>query len=148
MTKSSKKENPHDPLWAQAKRVCRLNADDIRMAKKLGIAPRALMKNNPSKSQKWKQPVKAWIHTLYEKRFGREVLLPVTHDEIDGQSNNVRNPSDQGSIHSQAQVSFEYFATRYDEIGEQDHSRAEIERYLDTPQLSEEEIYRNQDESM
>jgi len=61
----------HDPKWALAKKRCRLNMDDIRMAKELGLAPRSLMKNIPSPSQQWKLPVKLWIRELHAKRFGR-----------------------------------------------------------------------------
>ena len=38
----------HDPLWAKAKQVCRLNLEDIAMAKALGMKPKSLMKNQPS----------------------------------------------------------------------------------------------------
>jgi hypothetical protein len=40
----------------------------MRMAKKLGLNPRSLIKNIPSKSQQWKAPVKYWIGNLYEKQ--------------------------------------------------------------------------------
>jgi hypothetical protein len=60
----------HDPHWAKAKQVCRLNLEDIRMAKELGLSPKTLMKNQPSPSQRWKLPVKLWIRELHEKRFG------------------------------------------------------------------------------
>ena len=60
----------HDPLWAKAKTVCRLNMDDIRLAKELGLSPKTLMKNNPSPTQRWKLPVKQWIRELHGKRFG------------------------------------------------------------------------------
>lgn len=61
----------HDLKWAEAKTRCRLNMEDIRKAKQLGISPKALLKNIPSPSQKWKLPVKLWIAELHEKRFGR-----------------------------------------------------------------------------
>lgn len=61
----------HDPQWAKAKTLCRLNVEDVRMAKELGMTPKALLRNRPSPSEKWKMPVKDWIRTLYEKRFGR-----------------------------------------------------------------------------
>lgn len=64
----------HDPKWAEAKNRCRLNMEDIRKAKQLGLSPKALMKNIPAPSQKWKLPVKLWIANLYEQRFGREQL--------------------------------------------------------------------------
>lgn len=60
----------HDPQWAKAKQVCRLNMEDIQMAKELGLSPKALMKNQPGPSQQWKLPVKLWIRELHEKRFG------------------------------------------------------------------------------
>ena len=62
----NKKKRDQD--WAEAKRRCRLNQEDIRMAKELGMNPRSLIKNIPSKSQQWKAPVKYWIRDLYEKR--------------------------------------------------------------------------------
>lgn len=67
--KKAKKEPNHDPHWAKAKQVCRLNMDDIRKAKELGLSPRALIKNVPGPSQQWKAPVKVWIQELYEKRI-------------------------------------------------------------------------------
>lgn len=57
-----------DELWREAKRKCRLNADDIVLAKRLGLNPRSLIKNIPSKSQPWKAPVKIWLHEMDAKR--------------------------------------------------------------------------------
>ena len=57
-----------DQDWVEAKRRCQLNQDDIRKAKELGLNPRKLIKNIPSKSQQWKAPVKYWIRELYEKQ--------------------------------------------------------------------------------
>ena len=67
----AKKKSKHDSEWAKTKKVCRLNMEDIRMAKELGLSPQSLRKNQPSPSQSWKEPVKDWIRELYEKRFGR-----------------------------------------------------------------------------
>jgi hypothetical protein len=61
-------KNKRDQDWVEAKRRCQLNQDDIRMAKELGMNPRSLIKNIPSKSQQWKAPVKYWIRDLYEKQ--------------------------------------------------------------------------------
>ena len=63
-----KKGGKRDALWAEAKRRCRLNREDIRMAKEMGLNPRSLIKNIPSKSEPWKLPVKDWIHEMYQKR--------------------------------------------------------------------------------
>jgi hypothetical protein len=76
----------HDPQWAKARNVCRLNMEDIRMAKELGISAQSLIKNRPSSSQPWKQPVKDWIHELYEKRFGRKASVSNDHNQPNGPS--------------------------------------------------------------
>ena len=57
-----------EEMWKKAKRMCRLNNDDIALAKRLGLNPRSLIKNIPNKSQQWKAPVKVWIHEIDEKR--------------------------------------------------------------------------------
>jgi len=78
------KKPKHDPQWAKTKDVCRLNMEDIRMAKELGLSPQGLRKNRPSPSQPWKLPVKEWIHELYEKRFGRKTNAPEVNVESNG----------------------------------------------------------------
>ena len=57
-----------DAMWAEAKKKCRLNDEDIALAKRLGLNPRNLIKNIPSKSEPWKAPVKDWLHEMDEKR--------------------------------------------------------------------------------
>ena len=57
-------------MWVKAKELCRLNQEDIRMAKELGFQPKSLIKNIPSPNQEWKAPVKEWIRDLYAKKFG------------------------------------------------------------------------------
>lgn len=64
-----KKGLKHDPQWVKAKNLCRLNQDDIRKAKELGLGPKSLIKNIPSPNQQWKQSVKDWINELYDERF-------------------------------------------------------------------------------
>lgn len=38
-------------IWDEAKRRCRLNDEDIVLAKRLGLNPKRLIKNIPSKSE-------------------------------------------------------------------------------------------------
>jgi hypothetical protein len=57
--------------WQEAKRRCRLNDEEIGMAKELGFQPKSLIKNIPSSSQQWKSPVKEWVRDLYEEKIGR-----------------------------------------------------------------------------
>ena len=69
MTKRNKNsQNNKDRPWAEAKRKCRLNAQDVRMAKEMGLNPRSLIKNIPAKTEPWKLPVKDWIWEMYLKR--------------------------------------------------------------------------------
>jgi len=65
------------PTWADAYNKCRLNLETIEMAKKLGMSPRTVISSHAStRSEKWKAPVKEWIHELYEKRFGKDGAKP------------------------------------------------------------------------
>lgn len=57
-----------DELWQEAKKKCRLNNEDIKIAKELGLNPKSLIKNIPSKNEQWKAPVSVWIREIQEKR--------------------------------------------------------------------------------
>lgn len=57
-----------EQLWQEAKQKCRLNAEDITLAKKLGLNPKSLIKNVPNKSEPWKAPVSVWLHEIESKR--------------------------------------------------------------------------------
>ena len=63
-----------DDEWAEAKRLCRLSAGDLRMARELGLNPRKLIKNIPSPRQRWKAPVAEWVRELYRKRHGASFM--------------------------------------------------------------------------
>jgi len=63
-------KKPQRHTWGEAKKLCRLNQDDIAMAKALGFHPDALVRARPDPKQKWKLPVKEWIHELHFKHFG------------------------------------------------------------------------------
>lgn len=54
--------------WAEAKKLCRLNGETIKMAKEMGLNPRSLIKNIPGPKQLWKAPVHLWIREIYEER--------------------------------------------------------------------------------
>lgn len=56
-----------DQQWNEAKTKCRLNDEDIAIAKRLGINPKSLLKNIPNKSEPWKALVKDWLHELDAK---------------------------------------------------------------------------------
>jgi len=67
--KKKQPKNKRDRLWIEAKRSCRLNDNDIQNAKELGLNPRSLIKNIPSRTEPWKLPVKDWIREMYQKRL-------------------------------------------------------------------------------
>src|SRR5262245_6139361 len=60
----------NEDAWREVKRRCRLNDEEVRMAKALGFQPRSLIKNIPSRSQPWKAPVNEWVRSLYEQKIG------------------------------------------------------------------------------
>ena len=57
-----------EQMWQEAKKKCRLNNEDIELAKRLGLNPRSLIKNIPNKSEPWKAPIKIWLREIDEKR--------------------------------------------------------------------------------
>ena len=63
-------KKPQKHSWPEAKKLCRLNQDDIERAKRLGFGPDALIRARPDPKQKWKLPVKYWVRDLHERKFG------------------------------------------------------------------------------
>jgi hypothetical protein len=94
----AKQKQGYDPQWAKAKTVCRLNMEDIRMAKALGMSPKSLLKNNPSPTQRWKAPVKFWIRELYEKRFGNERRSPLASSSTKSNIPSPETRTESGNI--------------------------------------------------
>lgn len=60
----------HDEAWTNAKKICRLNARQVEMARALGMNPRKLPGLRPSPQERWKLPVGEFIEERYRKRFG------------------------------------------------------------------------------
>src|SRR5688500_15136120 len=53
------------------------------MAKALGFRPDSLIRARPDPKQKWKLPVKYWIHELHFKRFGHVIgEKPLPHPQF------------------------------------------------------------------
>jgi hypothetical protein len=71
----AKKHRQHDEeAWRNAKKVCRLNGRQVRMARALGMNPKKLPGLRPSPQQRWKLPVGEFIEECYWKRFGGHPL--------------------------------------------------------------------------
>ncbi len=64
------------------------------MARELGITPRALLKNIPSKHQQWKAPVEDWVRSLHEKRFGKRQPAAVKQTESEAEVYTPEPPPD------------------------------------------------------
>lgn len=62
-----------DGLWQEAKKKCRLNNEDIKIAKELGLNPKSLIKNIPNKNEQWKAPVNVWIREIQEERKSKSL---------------------------------------------------------------------------
>lgn len=65
-----------EQAWKEAKKRCRLNEEDIKLAKQLGMTPKSLIKNIPSPKEQWKLPVKQWIRELAEEKG----LISISND--------------------------------------------------------------------
>lgn len=72
---AGKNKNKRDIEWKEAKKKCRLNAETVQMAKKLGLNPKSLIKNIPNKSQGWKKPVYLWIREMYQERMDKNIKI-------------------------------------------------------------------------
>ena len=67
----TKKQGAQDEVaWREAKKICRLHARQIEMARRLGMNPKKLPGLRPSERQRWKLPVGAFIEACYRKQFG------------------------------------------------------------------------------
>lgn len=60
--------NHKEKAWKEAKIRCRLNDDEIQLAKQLGMSPKSLLKNIPGPKEYWKLSVKQWIHSLAKEK--------------------------------------------------------------------------------
>lgn len=68
----AKKRRAHDEeAWTNAKKICRLNARQVEMARARGMNPRKLPGLRPSPQERWKLPVGEFIEERCRKRFGR-----------------------------------------------------------------------------
>ena len=65
------KRRSHDEAaWTSAKKICRLTARQVEMARRLGMNPKKLPGLLPGPHERWKLPVAEFIEECYRKRFG------------------------------------------------------------------------------
>jgi hypothetical protein len=80
---ASKRRRYDEEVWRNAKRICKLNARQVEMARALGMNPKKLPSLRPSPDQRWKLPVGEFIESCYRKRFGGD---PLEHPRLDPES--------------------------------------------------------------
>jgi len=67
----AKARRGHDEeAWTNVKKICRLGARQVEMARALGMNPRKLPGLRPGPKQRWKLPVGEFIEECYWKQFG------------------------------------------------------------------------------
>jgi len=66
------KKRKNADAWAQAKKKYRLSAEQIQMAKELGMNPKKFGGLANHKQEPWKAPLPDFIEDLYLKRFRRD----------------------------------------------------------------------------
>jgi hypothetical protein len=67
---ANKRRSHDEEAWTNVKKICRLTARQVEMARRLGMNPKKLPRLRPSPHQRWKLPVGAFIEECYRKRFG------------------------------------------------------------------------------
>ena len=82
-----------DQMWQEAKQKCRLNNEDIELAKRLGLNPRSLIKNISIKSEPWKAPVSVWLHEIDEKRRNKSEQKQNRKAKAAGSDSDTRTPA-------------------------------------------------------
>jgi hypothetical protein len=117
-----------DRQWAEAKRRCRLNREDIRMARELGLKPRSLIKNIPSPQQQWKLPVKQWIHELYKKKTGK----------MPGKKRHTARSFKQDEPAANGTVPLQAYANELSLISGNEHSTLEVTTMADREEYADE----------
>ena len=93
---AARKQKHDEEAWRNAKEICQLNAQQVEMARALGMNPKKLPRLRPSPQQRWKLPVGEFIEACYRKRFGDDPLdyhqhrpepgspkLPIRRREVD-----------------------------------------------------------------
>ena len=67
---ANKRRSHDEAAWTNAKKICRLTARQVEMARALGMNPRKLPRLHPSPQQRWKLSVGEFIEECHRKRFG------------------------------------------------------------------------------
>jgi hypothetical protein len=73
-----------EKAWSHARKVCRLTARQVEMARALGMNPEKLPGLRPTPRQRWKLPVGVFIEERYWKRFGGRPSQSDSHQPLRG----------------------------------------------------------------
>ena len=86
---ANKRRSHDEEAWTSAKKICRLTARQVEMARRLGMTPKTLPGLRPSPHQRWKLPVGEFIEECHRKRFGGNSRI----DDAHGPEARSRTPS-------------------------------------------------------
>jgi hypothetical protein len=111
-----------EEAWRTAKKICRLNAKQVEMARALGMNAKKLPGLRPSSHERWKLPVAEFIEERYRKRFGgptlkhnRRVREPASHNPS-AAHRDANAPERVGNAASQAEDLVCYLMTLADDL--------------------------------
>jgi hypothetical protein len=71
---AARRQAHDEEAWRNAKKICQLSAQQVEMARALGMNPKKLPRLRPSPRQRWKLPVGEFIEKCYRKQFGGHPL--------------------------------------------------------------------------
>ena len=72
MTSKPARIPAHLQAWITARKHHHLSHTHVQMARELGMNPKALGKIDNADQEPWKLPLRAFIESLYHKRFGKD----------------------------------------------------------------------------
>ena len=72
MTSKPARIPAHLQAWIAARKRHHLSHSHVQMARELGMNPKTLGKIDNADQEPWKLPLRAFIESLYHKRFGKD----------------------------------------------------------------------------
>ncbi len=116
---AARRQAHDEEAWRNAKKICQLSAQQVEMARALGMNPKKLPRLRPSPRQRWKLPVGEFIEECYRKQFGGDPLdhhqhrpgpesrkLPISQRHVDARkrvtdaASQLRDPGSNSALSS------------------------------------------------
>ena len=73
-----------EATYGKARKVCRLEDEEVLLAQALNISPGWMVHNNPSSKElkEWKDPVPLWLYRKFRERAGKKNRLKLTQQQL------------------------------------------------------------------